>query len=187
MIGIEELGLSKTEIQDRVIDGICRRLLSEGYCDEDAEVAPGLEKLLEEKIVAAIDVAVTKLADEHVLPSIGRTIESFILQKTTEWGEKKGKSVSFAEYLVQRADAYMTEHVDRSGQPQGTQESYNWHGKQTRVAHMIDEHLHHDIEQAMEEAMDNVNTSIARGLHETVRIKLNEVAAKLKVTVSTGR
>ena len=46
-------------------------------------------------------------------------VESFCLTETNKWGKKTGKSMTFTEYLVQRAELYLTEKVDLRGKAKG--------------------------------------------------------------------
>jgi hypothetical protein len=110
-------------------------------------------------------------------------IDNLVLQKTNSWGEKVGKSVTFVEYLIEQAHGYMTEKVDSSGKTKEESGGYSFSGTQTRVAHMIHRHLHFNIETAMKEALATANGSIIKGLEETVKLKLAEILAVLKVTV----
>ncbi len=80
----------------------------------------------------------------------------------------------------------MTEKVDSSGKTKEESGSYSFSGTQTRVAHMIHRHLHFNIETAMKEALATANGSIVKGLEETVKLKLAEIAKALKVTVAGG-
>ena len=50
---------------------------------------------------------------------------------------------------------------------------------------MIHKHLHFEIEKAMKDAFSKLNSAVAKGLHETVRIQLNEVLKNLRVDVKT--
>ena len=45
----------------------------------------------------------------------------------------------------------MQEEVDYNGKPKGT-DSFSWRPRSTRVAYMVDEHLHYSIERAMKDA-----------------------------------
>jgi len=171
---LEDLGLTREELCERVVHRLCANFSE--YAD--------MESHLEQKIRDAADAAVARLADEHVLPNVNEFIENLTLQKTNCWGESQGKSLTFVEYLVERAEAYMKETVNYEGKPKGT-DSYSWTGKGTRLAYMIDKHLHFSIEKAMKEALETANKSIVDGLEQTVKIKLEEIAKSLKVTVKT--
>jgi hypothetical protein len=182
---LETLGFSKGEIEKRVIETAVDRLLQSRGWDEDGDetvYSSELARKLEDVIRKRIDDQVVALADKYIAPRIGETIEGLVLQETNRWGEKKGQAVTFIEYLVQRAEAYMTEQVDYNGKPKGT-DSFSWTARSTRVSHMIHQHLHYQIEAAMKQAFAQLNSAVAKGLHETVRLQINEVLAKLKVEV----
>jgi hypothetical protein len=183
------LGLSKEELQERVIESLCDRLLSgRGGEDGDTFYDSPMKRALDKAIHAHIDGAVAKMAEEHVLPRVTEMVENITLQATNQWGEKKGEPMSFVEYMVQRADAYLREEVDYEGQSkEEKRDSYGWKKYGTRAAALVHKHLHYRVEEAMKAALANANHAIVGGLEETVKIKLQEVAAALKVEVKTGR
>jgi hypothetical protein len=137
-------------------------------------------------VKARLDQVVNDLANKHVLPRVEAMVEGLVLQQTNQWGEKVGKPITFIEYLTQRAEAYMTEDVNYEGKPKGT-DSFSWSKRSTRVAYMIDKHLHYSIEQAMKAALASVNNSVAAGLEEATKTAIREVTSKLTVKVETGR
>lgn len=187
-ISLEALGLSQESLADRLVDKLADGLLSSLEYDEDGYTFRGespfankLNKMVRERLNEIVE----DLGNKHVLPVVSEMVEGLVLQETNKWGEKVGNPVTFKEYLVQRADVYMTEKVNYEGKTKDQAGGYSFNGKQTRVSHMIDKHLHYEIERAMKEAMALATGSIARGLHETVRTKINEVCAGLKVEVKT--
>lgn len=186
---LESLGLTKDEIIARVVDKIANDVRHETLSDEDGEPIAGcstrIEKEIQARVQAKLDACVAEIAERHVLPNIAKSVETLVIQETDRWGQKRGNPVTFIEYMVQRAEAYMTEQVDFRGNPKGT-DSFSWNAKSTRVAHMIHEHLHYQIEQAMKKAIGDLNSSVAKGLHEATRMALNEVYSKLKVEVKTS-
>lgn len=181
-IDFESLGFSREELQQRVVDQLCELAWNGG--DYTGET---LQKAILLKVKEQINATVNALADQHVLPRVTELIEGMVLQETNGWGEKTGKPVTFIEYLVARAEAYMTEKVDSDGKGKGkadSQSSY-WSGKQARMSYMIEKHLHYSIETAMKDALKIVNGSIATGIEKTVKMKLEEVLASLKVGVTS--
>ena len=185
---LESLGLSQEALADRLVEKMAEGLLTSLNYDEDgyefrgeAPFARHLNKMVKDRLNALVE----DLGNKHVLPKVNEMVENLVLQETNKWGEKKGSPVSFKEYLVQRAEAYMQEKVNFEGKSQPESNSYGWSGTQTRVAHMIHQHLHFEIANAMKKALGDVTTTIAKSLHETVRIKLNEAAANMKVEVKT--
>jgi hypothetical protein len=184
---IEALGITKKEAAERVIQKIADQVLYDEHYDEDGNPFRGESAFrlsVEKAIRSRIDEEVKRLGDSEIEPRIASLVDGVTLQQTNQWGEAKGTAVTFREYLVQRAEAYMTEQVDYEGKPKGTS-SFSWTGRSTRVAYMVDKHLHFEIERAMKEALGNLNSTVAKGLHEATRVALNGVLAGLKVEVKT--
>lgn len=182
---LEQLGLSQETLAEKLVDKMAHNLMTSLQYDPDGDewygdsaFAQKLNKLVKDRL----DKIVTELADKHVLPKVNDIVENMVLTETNRWGEKTGKSVTFKEYLVQRAEAYMQEDVDYQGKPKGT-DSFSWSKRSTRVAYMIHQHLHYEIEAAMKTALANVNSAVAKGLHEATKTAINDVTSKLKVDV----
>ena len=186
MAALAVLGLDPKEIEEKVVERIADRVLQGWGTDEDGEYAcdSQFKRKLDKMIQDRIETTIAALAEKHVLPNVSNYIETLTLQKTNTWGERTGKSVTFIEYLVERCDAYMREEVNYEGKPKGT-DSYSWTGKSTRVAFLIDKHLHWTIEQGMKEAMAQANSSIAKGLEEAVKVAIGNIQTNLKVTTET--
>lgn len=186
MIDLKTLGMTKAELQDRVVNGIVTQALASWAADGDGEgVAQesALSKRLQKIICERIDKDVNAIAAKHVLPNVSKYIEDLTLQETNQWGEARGKPITFVEYLIQRAEAYLVEKVDSQGKTKGENSYGSWSGTQTRVTHMIHGHLHYSIESAMKEALKNANGAIAEGIAETCKVKLAEIAKSLTVEV----
>lgn len=186
---LAEIGLDQEALQERVVAAIVDRLLTTGSVDDEGDCyyrgsafKNQLDKLIEERINATV----AALAEKHVLPNVTSYIENLLLTETNKWGEKKGKAVTFIEYLVQRADAYMREQVDFDGKSKEEKNDYGqWSGKQTRITHLVHKHLQYSIESAMQQVMKDANGYIVEGIEETVKLKLEELAKKLKIAVQT--
>ena len=188
-IDLAALGIKAEELQDRVIERICEKVLSGVTYDEDGEVDhvdSSFKRKLDARITQHIDGAITALADKHVAPGISALIEGMCLQQTNQWGEKRGQSVTFIEYLTKRAEAYFLEDVDYNGKPKGS-DGYNWNKYSTRGAWMINQHIAHSIETAMKAALASANSQIAGGIEQAIKHELAEILAKVKVTANTGR
>ncbi len=177
---LAELGLTREELQQRVVDTICNKLLAVG--SSDTVFAEELETLVKEQITSSV----CAVAEKHLVPGISERIENICLQATTAWGEKKGEPLSFTQYLLERADAYLLEPVDYGGKTKAEARGLSWNKDQTRITYMIHRHLHCFIEAAMKEVLKKANTTIVEGIEKTVKIKLKEVANALKITVTTG-
>ena len=185
---IEALGLSKDELIERIVDTCAERLLTIASLDDDGNewsTASPFAKALETKITARIEQSIDDIAAKNVLPNVAAYVESVCLTETNKWGEKVGKPQTFTEFLVSKAEGYLTETVNYEGKAKAEAASFSWSGTQTRISHLVHKHLHFAVETAMKEAVKNANTVIVGGLEKTVRIKLQEVAAALKVEVKT--
>lgn len=183
---LEELGITRDELIERIVDRTADKALGFDPEDEDfgAISTESLESRIQDAVRERIDNTVKSIADEHILPNAQQYIENVTLQHTNSWGEKKGESVTFREYLVQRAHDYMTEQVDHDGYAKGEKNSMGgWRPYGTRIEHMIERHLKYHIHSAMEDAMKQANSSIAEGLNEAVRVKIDEIRNKIKVDV----
>ena len=189
-IDLQTLGFTQEELQDRVIDRLCDQLLtSRGFnpeTDDDVTFPSSLQRKLDERIKTHINDTINALAEKYILPNVASYIENLTLQQTNQWGEKKGDPITFVEYMVERAQAYMQEKVDWSGKSKSESgNGYGWSGQQTRITHLIHEHLHHSIETAMKAAMKDLTGEVAKGINETAKHKLSEIAANLKVQVTS--
>lgn len=185
---IESLGITKEEAAERVIQKLAEQMLYDEEFDEEGNAFRGHSSFVAEvnkAIKERINQEVQRLGDAEIEPRIAGLIDGVTLQATNSWGEKMGNPVTFREYLVQRAEAYMTEQVDYQGKGKDQQSGYSFTPKSTRVAYMIHQHLHYHIEAAMKAALGNLNNTVAKGLHEATSIALNEVLAGLKVEVKT--
>ncbi len=184
---LESLGFSKEELQERVVDQLCASILSGKQYDEDgAEYYEDsqFKKKLEERLKAHMDATINAIAEKHLLPNITTYIENLCLQETNKWGEKTGQKLTFIEYLVARADAYIREDVNYQGKSKSEGDSYNWSKNTTRIAYLINSHLQYAIDRMTKEALVNANKSIVGGIEQAVKIQLEQVLGKLKVGVS---
>lgn len=190
-IDLELLGMTREELQGRVVERISDALMNEQVdaWDDDTgqEYKDTVEKRamtsLKKLIRARIDGKIEQLARQHIIPRIGEMIESLTLQETNKWGEKKKQEpVTFVEYLVARAEEYLREPVDYEGKPQGSGSSYS-KKDQTRLTWLVHQHLSSSIASAMRDAVKTVNDTLVPALHETCKMQLKEIAGKLKIRV----
>jgi hypothetical protein len=191
-IEISELGLTKEELRDLVVEKIANDMLRTRFNETDEEgeeVVNGrpspFAKELSELVRTTITKAVEDHANRHLLPRVQASIETICMTQTNEWGQKKGKTFTFLEYLVDRAENYMREPVNHSGKTREEEHNYSWSACTTRVAYMIEQFLHRRIEEAMKGALKTANESIVKGIADAVKIKLAEVQASLQVSVKT--
>lgn len=179
-LSLKSLGITKEQIFEAVVGKITEQFCGGAYDDEDNPVY----RKMGAKIQQNIDKAVQEIADRVLAPRIKQIIEGTAFQPTNQWGEKRGEKMTFVEYLIHRAEKYMTEEVNYEGKEKG-RDSYSWSASGTRIAFMIHKHLHHEIEHAMRAALATANTQIVEGIQATVKMKLEEIAKKLKVEVKS--
>jgi hypothetical protein len=186
-ITLESLGISQNEVVERVVQKIADNLLhAYAVDDEGDEVVAGPTKFmaaLQARVIERMDCAIEEIAAKNVLPNVASYVEGLVLEQTNKWGERVGKPVTFIEYLVQRAETYLTEPVNYEGKTKEETGGYSWSKAQTRITWLVNKHLQYSIETAMKQALSTANSAIVKGLEETVKIKLAEVASKLKVKV----
>lgn len=185
-ISLEVLGMTQAELQERVVEKIANDVFlqnaydpDEGDFRADSKFGRELQKLVKERIGAKI----SELAEKFVLPDVSKYIEELTIQETNQWGEKRGESITFIEYLVQRAKHYLNEKVNYEGKNKDECGIYSFNGTQTRLTHLVHKHLHFSIEGAMKTAVSSVNALIVPALEETCKTKLSEISATLKTTV----
>lgn len=187
-ISFESLGFSRSEVLDRIVDKIAKSVLSDVSMDEEGD---GFHRrstfaaLLETRVQQKIDASVEAIAAKHVLPNISEYVETLTLQQTNKWGEKVGDSVTFIEYLTQRAQHYLTEKVNYEGKTkEESRDSYSWREAQTRISYLINAHLQYSIETAMKDALKIANSAISTGITDAVKIKLTEITNGIKASVA---
>ncbi len=175
-LDLTELGITAEELRQRVVDKIAGDLMSDECFEADLERK--VSKMLKEKV----DAAVEDLGDKVVGPRVAEMIEDLCLRETNRFGEQVGKTLTFTEYLVARAEAYMTEPVNFQGNTKA-QDSYSWKPNTTRVAYMMDEYLQYNIKTAMEKAFQSANSRIAEGITAAVKLSLTQVLGGISATV----
>ena len=181
---LKSIGISAESLGDRVVTQAADQLLNSVCCDEDGEpisVASRFQQAVQEAIKKRIDESVAALMERHVLPSVAAKVEGLTLQETSKWGEKTGKTLTFIEYLVDRADQFINEQVDSQGRAKREADSYSWTGKTTRIAYLVHSHLQYSIETAMTNALADANSRFANGLNGACKLALEEATKNFKV------
>lgn len=184
-IDLEALGFTQEELQEKVIDKICKSILTEyeyspedGDWFEDSRVAKKLKAHIKERV----DVAIERIAMQHIYPNVDTLIENVTLQKTTKWGESVGDPMTFKEYLTQRANQYLVEEVDMSGNAK-SKGSFSGGKSQTRITYLIDQHLGLSIQSALKSALANLEEKLTGGIQGTIKLQLEELAKTIKIVV----
>lgn len=182
-----DLGVSQAELLEMVVERAALKIAEESGGDYGDRLREKVEREMEKRLAEAV----TKIGDEVVAPFVAEGLEKIVIQRTNEWGERKGKSMTLREFLVQRAEAYLTEEVNYDGQTvaeykaRGYSSGFSRHT--TRVAFLVDKHFQSAISASMDAAVKNANTVIADGIAGAVKIKLAELAKSFAVKVDTKR
>lgn len=182
----EQIGLTPDELQERVVDGIIHKAMNAYVMDENGELVHTVQSRLNDALRGKITDAIDRAAEKYLSGKIEALIEGQVLQKTNEWGEKRGVPVSFIEYLVKRADEYMREKVDFQGNSRAEQGyGSSFKAANTRISYHVEKHLQYSLDQAMKQVVKGGNKTLADALTEAVRIRIGEVVSKTKVEVTT--
>jgi len=108
-IALKTLGLDKTELQDRLIDALCERVLS----------GQRLPTALRGKLWEAIDLKTDELMATHVAPMVAELLEGLAFQRTNTYGDPTGEKYTLREYIVREAQAWLNKPIDAQGHEQG--------------------------------------------------------------------
>lgn len=188
-ISLESLGLSVETMQDRLIEAMIDRFLTSSVSDDDGEpvvVASQFRQAIQKQILGQVDASVERLIAPALEGSINGYIDSFTIKSTNGYGEPKRDPETITEYIVRRAQEYLTEGVDHQGLSKaekvrkGSSTSYDHRDQTTRVAYLIDKRLNEEIEKAMKEALATANKAITDGLKSAVVFELNKLTTKMK-------
>lgn len=185
-ITLEALGFTKEDIADRVVNRAVETLLSEAGFDEGGDEerrSSSFDQQMQARIRELLDEKVRGIGESLVDPLITKHADGILLQQTNQWGEKKGEVLTITEYMLKRAEDYISEPVDF----QGNRLERGGYGKasQTRITHLIEKYIHYHIDSAVKAALQDFNSKLSIGIAETVKIKLAEALAGLKVGVQT--
>ena len=185
-ITLEALGLTKEDIAERVINRAVEALLSEAGLDEDGATEhrqSAFDQQMQARIRERLDEKVRSIGESLVEPLVAKHADGILLQQTNQWGEKKGETLTITEYMLKRAEDYITEQVDYEGKK--LERGGYTKNSQTRVSHLIEKHLHYHISTAVTAALADLNSKVALGIAATVKLKLAEALDGLKVDVKT--
>lgn len=185
---LEALGVSATELSDRIVDQAVHALLySTGFDEEGDESSYGskFKQQVEKRVQEAVDTKIAALAAEHVLPRVGEMIEAADMRKTSHYGEPKGEPMTFKEYIASRAEVYMSEDVDYNGQSKDeSRHSYNWRVSGPRLTVLMKMYIKDTLEKSAKNAINDVNKVIAKNIEQAAKDAIASCAASLKVAAT---
>lgn len=185
-VDLAAIGISQDKIIELVVNQIVASVMSGTSYDEDGDEVmcdSAFSRRVEAYVKQAIDAKVAAIAEQHIVPTISKTIDEFVIKKTNEYGEMKGEPVTFTEYLVSQANQWLQAEVDHSGNPvQGHRYNTTY---QTRLTHCVHEYLYGTIAGAMKDAVNGIGSKIGDSIRETTKIQLAKIAEAVQVTIKT--
>lgn len=185
---LEALGVSASDLADRIVDQAVQTLLySTGFnpeTEEEVTYENKFKREIENKIQQTVDQKIAAIAAEHILPRVGELIESANMVKTNQFGEAKSPPMSFKEYIAHRADAYMSEDVDINGKSKGEGDSYSWRSCGPRLTVLMRSYIRDSMEAAAKTAVTDINKAIAKNIEKAAKDAIASTVENLKVSVS---
>lgn len=189
---LQSLGISPEELGNRIVDQAVEQLLSATGFDPDSEQERSYEtkfkREIQKRIQDAVDAKIASLAAEHLIPRVGELIEQADMRKTSSYGEPKGPSQTFKEYIAHRAETYMSEDVNFNGVSKAEAEAkgdgYGWRNCGPRLTVLMRMYIHDVLEKHAKAAVTDVNAVIAKGMQKAAQDAITAAAAAVKVSVT---
>lgn len=190
---LEALGVSAEDLADRIVDQAVNTLLSSTGFNPDTEEETRYEsrfkREIEARVQKAVDEKIAALAAVHIVPRVGEMIEQADMRKTNGYGEPKGPSLTFKEYIAHRAEVYMTEDVDYHGNSKAdlearSESTYNWRNCGPRLTVLMRNYIADSLEKHAKAAVNDVNKVIAKNIENAARDAITAAAGAIKVSVA---
>lgn len=181
---LTSVGCTQESFLDRLVDQCATKILErrDGYDNE-------FTKALKAEIQDRIDSAITAFGDQYVAPLALEHIKALVIERTNQYGEKKGEPFTLLEYMVDRAEKYIMEEVDSNGRSRSECEARrdSFYRKGTRISQMIDQYLYMSTDAAMKKALEGANETIAKGLMGQLKISLEKAMNDVVVAVTVKK
>lgn len=133
---------------------------------------------IESRVSELVDAVVISQCDAVLKPLIESEVKDFTMRTTNEFGEGNG-SVTFTEYITGLAKSYLDERVNFRGE-KVKRDSYDGRHSQSRLTHLLQEHLHNRIKKEMTDAVTLVVEQIAPALATTCELKVKEATDQIR-------
>ena len=159
-IALKTLGLDKQELQDRLIDALCERVMT----------GERLPTKLRGAIWKAIDEKIDALMDSHVAPAIEEMLAGLLVQETNTFGEPIGTGNTLREHITARAEKWLKTPVDRYG----SQRDYAGDGTKPRGVFLVD----NAIAQHLAGVVAELGTAIAASATTSIEAAVKSLATK---------
>ena len=190
MFTIEDLGITKEELQEKVIQQAVHQLLYSVSVDDEGhehQRSSEMEREVKTLIKETIENGIRKYGDEVIVPKVDEMIRASILQPTNTWGEPKGEPIPMHEFMVQTCEKYLRDEVDAEGKSKGEQGYGSWSKAGTRINVLVSKHLNKEIQAGIAACMTNASSEFSKGIEGAAKAALADIAGKLKINVQTGR
>jgi hypothetical protein len=198
-IELEDLGITREDLTERLVANLAERLLSEHGIpvrttvrleddegdDVDDVVTSPFAQALHDRVESAVAEAVDRVAAEHVIANLDQYLISLDMTPTNRWGESNGPRLTLREWIDQRIDGWLRERVDYHGRSRA--EGSGGGADTPRIVYLVHQHLHTMVGVRIEKALKEVNTAMGEGLAEVVRDEVGKIAERLSVEVSTNK
>lgn len=183
----EQLGITPDDIADRVASKIAATMLAKVVPDYDDETGSEIEterptafqEMVRKRVARKVEQAVDALAEKYIGSELEGRLETMTFPQTNGYGEKKGDPLTLLEYIAKRTETYLTERVDYQGRAGYSASTAD----RTRVVWMLEQFLAERMKEQFSKALATANQQIVDGIAVTMKEKLAEVAAKLRVQV----
>lgn len=181
-IDLQTLGFTQEELQNRVVDQLCGRLMDGPICDDDGRASSGITAKINAKISAMVDEKLTAMMAATIGPSLASYIEKIVITPTNAYGERKGTPQTLVEYMTTAAAAYLNETVDDKGNGKG-RDSYNWKPETTRAVWLANRELRDSIVAAMNTTLAGTNATIGAAIADAVKMSVENIKQQFHVSL----
>jgi len=181
-----DLGFTKEELEEKLLARLVREVLTGiSYDDEDGEyeVDSTFAKKVNALVKTEVDSGIERMAQKHLYPRINEQINTIVLAETNRWGERtKREEVTFAEYITNKADAWLIEPIDSSGKTQAEAGSY-FRAETTRLAKLVEASIDSTVRKECAALAAQFKDSFETSIADAVKIKLRELQGGMTLTL----
>jgi CRISPR/Cas system type I-B associated protein Csh2 (Cas7 group RAMP superfamily) len=183
-ISIEDLGITKQEMQDRVVNQLCNEIT--GRHDDESEYSyfseSSIKTKMREYLQEIVDKKTREVIDEKVLANFEKYLQELIIKPSSRWGEKEEAPVSIEDYIEKTISLTMAETVDSTGRGREDR-SYSYYGSHsTRLEYLINRKISAEIETSFKSVLVDVKASLQSHIEAQIKNKLTETKISFNVS-----
>lgn len=171
-LDLNALGLTIDQLQEMVVDKLVKYVLENNFDPDHFSTADRVHNLIGDEIKSAVNKTIHDIANQHIVPRVDSIITSLVIPNTNNYGEKKCDSMTFIEYLLKQADAYLTEEVNPKGLTRKQSSGYSFDNAIPRIQYLIKAWLDAAIYDAVKQQMGKVNSAILDGLKKVAAVEI---------------